>query len=347
MSMNHSYNKLLALLDEYHRLGIAEQIDYQKFYLYSLITHSTAIEGSTVTEIENQLLFDEGISAKGRSIQEQMMNLDLKAAYERSMQLASQHTDISVEMLKGLSALVMKNTGSEYHTLQGTFDSSKGDLRLLGVTAGVGGSSYMNYQKVPTKLEEFCKQLNERRNALLESDDIIEKYLLSFDAHFQLVTIHPWVDGNGRMSRLVMNHIQYEFGLIPSKIIKEDKAEYIQSLVDAREQETLAPYRDFMVEEHIRNLTREIESFKKSQASDPIKPSSDPINKFADPITEQLYQAILNDNTLNYAAYGKQIDVSEATVKRRLGELKKAGLIARVGSNKNGHWEIVGKEDEV
>ena len=347
MSMNHSYNKLLALLDEYHRLGIAEQIDYQKFYLYSLITHSTAIEGSTVTEIENQLLFDEGISAKGRSIQEQMMNLDLKAAYERSMLLASQHTDISVEMLKGLSALVMKNTGSEYHTLQGTFDSSKGDLRLLGVTAGVGGSSYMNYQKVPTKLEEFCKQLNERRNALLESDDIIEKYLLSFDAHFQLVTIHPWVDGNGRMSRLVMNHIQYEFGLIPSKIIKEDKAEYIQSLVDAREQETLAPYREFMVEEHIRNLTREIESFKKSQASDPIKPSSDPINKFADPITEQLYQAILNDNTLNYAAYGKQIGVSEATVKRRLGDLKKAGLIARVGSNKNGHWEIVGKEDEV
>ena len=70
----------MALLDEYHRLGIAEQIDNQKFYIYSLITHSTAIEGSTVTEIENQLLFDEGISAKGRSIQEQMMNLDLKNA---------------------------------------------------------------------------------------------------------------------------------------------------------------------------------------------------------------------------------------------------------------------------
>ena len=275
--MNVKYNKLLALLDEYHRLGIAEQIDYQKFYLYSLITHSTAIEGSTVTEIENQLLFDEGISAKGRSIQEQMMNLDLKNAYEHSMQMAAQHVDFSVDMLKGLSALVMKNTGSEYHTLQGSFDSSRGDLRLLGVTAGVGGSSYMNYQKVPAKLEEFCKQLNEQRKALLKSDDVVAKYLLSFDAHFQLVTIHPWVDGNGRMSRLVMNHLQYEFGLIPSKIIKEDKAEYIQSLIDAREQESLAPYRDFMVEEHIRNLTREIESFKKSQVSDPISSNSDPI----------------------------------------------------------------------
>ena len=102
-----------------------------------------------------------------------------------------------------------------------------------------------------------------------------------------------------------------------------------------------------MVGEHIRNLTREIESFKKSQLADPIKPSFDPISNFADPITEQLYQAILQDNTLNYAAYGKQIGVSEATVKRRLGELKKAGIIARIGSNKNGHWEIIGKEDEV
>ena len=50
--------------------------------MYSLITHSTVIEGSTVTEIENQLLFDEGISAKGRSVIEQLMNLDLKAVYE-------------------------------------------------------------------------------------------------------------------------------------------------------------------------------------------------------------------------------------------------------------------------
>lgn len=46
--------RLIQVLDEYKRLGIAEQIDYDKFYLYSLITHSTAIEGSTVTEIENQ-----------------------------------------------------------------------------------------------------------------------------------------------------------------------------------------------------------------------------------------------------------------------------------------------------
>ena len=56
-------DRLLRLLQQYQELGIAEQIDFEKFYLYSIITHSTAIEGSTVTEVEAQLLFDEGITS--------------------------------------------------------------------------------------------------------------------------------------------------------------------------------------------------------------------------------------------------------------------------------------------
>ncbi len=44
--------------------GSEDQVDYQKFYLYSIVTNSTAIEGSAVTEVENQLLFDEGITTQ-------------------------------------------------------------------------------------------------------------------------------------------------------------------------------------------------------------------------------------------------------------------------------------------
>lgn len=111
--------KILSLLAQFKKLGIDKQIDYDKFYLYSIITHSTAIEGSTVTEIENQLLFDEGISAKGRSMAEQLMNLDLKAAYEQSIAFAKNHNNITVEMLKQLSSLVLKNTGTSYQTALG------------------------------------------------------------------------------------------------------------------------------------------------------------------------------------------------------------------------------------
>lgn len=248
--MDKQINELLEVLKEYQELGISEQIDYQKFYLYSIITHSTAIEGSTVTEIENQLLFDEGITAKGKPMVEQLMNLDLKRAYEQSIRWAREHKPFTVEMLKNLSALVMRNTGSHYSTLMGEFDSSKGDLRLVGVTAGAGGRSYMDYRKVPMKLEELCNHINQRREALIKSPNAIDAYLLSFDAHNILVTIHPWVDGNGRMSRLIMNHLQFEFGLVPAKIIKEDKAQYIEALNESREEEAMAPFQEFMLKEH-------------------------------------------------------------------------------------------------
>ena len=112
------------IYEEYKQLGIDQQIDYAKFYLYSIITHSTAIEGSTVTEVENRLLFDEGIGAQ-KPLIEQMMNLDLKAAYEQGVIYAQQHTEYSVDMLCGLSELVMKNTGSEYSAMAGNFSAAK------------------------------------------------------------------------------------------------------------------------------------------------------------------------------------------------------------------------------
>lgn len=255
--------KILSLLTQFKELGIDQQIDYNKFYLYSIITHSTAIEGSTVTEIENQLLFDEGISAKGRSMTEQLMNLDLKAAYERSIVFAKSHSDISVDMLKKLSSIILKNTGTIYNTPLGEFSSANGDLRLLNVTAGTGGRSYMNYSKVPTKLAELCDNINQRRKSLSKTD-IIECYKLSFDAHFHLVTIHPWADGNGRMSRLLMNQLQFEFGIIPSNINKDRKAEYIEALIATRENDDIELFRNFMFEEHSRNLEQTIRNYQVS-----------------------------------------------------------------------------------
>ena len=89
------------------------------------------------------------------------------------------------------------------------------------------------------------------------------------------------------------------------------------------------------------NISKEIKEYKKSQENDLIKAVSDPIKSFSDPIKERLYQAVLKDGALNYAEYAAIIGASEATVKRRLGELKKDGFIIRVGSNKTGHWEIM------
>ena len=268
--MNINQKDFLNILEEHNRLAFQKQIDYNKYYLYSIITHSTAIEGSTMTEVDNQLLFDEGLTAKGKNIIEHNMNLDLKAAYERSIELAEGHTPFSIGILKQLAALVMRRTGGEIHGLNGLFDSSKGDLRLVNVTAGAGGKTYMNFQKVAYKMEEFCREVNERRKELLESPDIYEQYKLSFIAHLKLVTIHPWVDGNGRMARLIMNHLQNEFGLLQSKVLKENKDDYIKALKASQEKENEVPFLEFMFEEHAKNLQKEIENYKLSMENDEV-----------------------------------------------------------------------------
>ena len=327
--------QLTTLIERYKQLGIDSQIDYEKFYLYSIITHSTAIEGSTVTEIENQLLFDEGITAKGKPLAEQMMNLDLKRAYEESIRLAKNHTDITVDLLKALSRLVMQNTGSIYNTALGDFSSANGDLRLVNVTAGVGGRSYLSFQKVPARLQEFCEWLNVQRK---RSMTLLERYDLSFEAHYRLVTIHPWVDGNGRMARLVMNHIQFESGLIPSKVLKEDKGDYINALISTRETDD-SVFLDFMTGEMIKTLSSDIDAFLRSMGDGGEKPQ--PIGEKRPKSREKILQLLKVHPNYSARKLAEVIGITPKAVEKHLAKLKAKGLIKREGPDKGGYWTVL------
>ena len=332
--------ELERLVSRYRELGIESQIDYGKFYLYSIITHSTAIEGSTITEIENQIMFDQGVSLKGKSLEEQNMNLDLKSAYEKSLQLAKAHVPVTVEMLKELSALVMKNTGKEYRTALGDFSSAKGELRLLNVTAGVGGKSYMNYNKVPARLSELCAWLNEER-AGYSAKSISRLYEISFDAHYRLVTIHPWADGNGRMARLLMNQLQFEFGLIPAKILKEDREEYIKALVAARESGDLNIFRDFMTAVMVRNLTDDIKVYCESLGDDGERREKTVSGREKKTGSREKIIALLSeDGALTMAALARRIGITPKAVEKHIARLKTDGILERIGPDKGGRWRI-------
>lgn len=334
-------------LKAYLASGVEDQVDYQKFYLYSIVTHSTAIEGSTVTEIENQLLFDEGIAAKGRSLTEQMMNVDLKDAYLHAFRNAAENPTYTPQLLQQLSALVMRRTGSEYSTIAGHFDSSKGEFRLCNVSAGIGGRSYLAYNKVSQAVEDFCTWLNEELYKV-DKENIAACYRLSFEAHFRLVTIHPWVDGNGRTTRLVMNIIQRQLGLIPSIVRKEDKGEYIQSLVDSRENDDSAIAQDIMLRHHIANLNRRVSQYLEN---DTVNTQSDTVNDIVntnnDTVTglkkslQKVYMAILNNSEITHSEIMETLHISESTAKRATRDLKKLGYIAREGSDKTGKWVIL------
>ena len=334
-------------LKNYIASGVEDQVDYQKFYLYSIVTHSTAIEGSNVTEIENQLLFDEGIAAKGRSLTEQMMNVDLKDAYLYAFRIAADNPTYTPQLLQQLSALVMRRTGSEYSSIAGHFDSSKGEFRLCNVSAGIGGRSYLAYNKVPRAVDDFCRWLNEEI-ANADRANIAACYRLSFEAHFRLVTIHPWVDGNGRTTRLVMNMIQRQLGLIPSIVRKENKGEYIQSLVDSRENDDSIITQDVMLRHHIANLNRRVLQF---QENDTVNTQSDTVNDTAnannDIVTglkkslQKVYTVILNNPEITHSEIMETLHISESTAKRATRDLKKLGYISREGSDKTGRWIIL------
>lgn len=327
--------ELENIISKYRALGIDQQLDYDKFYLYSIITHSTAIEGSTITELENQIMFDNGIALKGKSLIEQNMNLDLKSAYERALVFARDHSDVTVQRLKELSALTMKNTGAEYHTVLGDFSSSNGDLRLLNVTAGVGGKSYMSFNKVPNKLNEFCIALNQqRKNA--KSMTVQALYDMSFDAHFNLVTIHPWADGNGRMARLLMNWLQFEYGLIPSRILASDKEDYIKALVETRENEDLSIFREFMTKTMVNHLSNEISAFEESIGEDlPL------INIEKQKTEDKIIEQLKSNPQHSAKTLADVIGITQKGIEKQLAKLKKQGKIERIGSAKGGSWKVL------
>ena len=342
---------LLKLLKQHKELGISEQIDYEKFYLYSIITHSTAIEGSTVTEVEAQLLFDEGITSSKRTMVEQMMNLDLKVAYEYGMQWIRKHEPITVEWLVTLASKVMARTGSEYHSLGGDFDASKGELRKLNVTAGIGGRSYMSYLKVPMALQAFCEELNRRRSEI-DPSDIAAVYDLSFWAHFELVTIHPWADGNGRTCRLLMNLLQMEYGVLPTKVLKEDKAEYIQALIDTREEENIEIFLNCMSRLHCQHLRYDIDQYLKSV--DAEMDSTTQKKGITTQKAQGTTQKTLNTTQKKILNYLKEHphatrkdmaavigDITEDGIKFNIGKLQQYGLLKREGGRKSGTWVVI------
>ncbi|MCR5658321.1 MAG: Fic family protein [Bacteroidales bacterium] len=336
---------LLRLLQQHKALGISDQIDYNKFYLYSIITHSTAIEGSTVTEVEAQLLFDEGITSSKRTVTEQMMNLDLKVAYEYGMQWIKRHEPITVDWLITLASKVLARTGSEYHSMGGDFSAAKGELRKLNVTAGAGGKSYMSYQKVPSRLVTFCEELNKKRQAI-DPSDVADIYDLSFWAHYELVTIHPWADGNGRTCRLLMNLLQMEYDVLPTKVLKEDKATYIQALIDTRENDDLNIFIDCMARLHLQHLKADIDQFVASTAQKMVdKPSlqQEMVDKWSiKPFLAAKLVDILafmsDKEEITTEAIIQQFGFTATTAKRYLRQLTSFGYLEAYGGNKNRHY---------
>jgi Fic family protein len=244
------------LVKEYKALNLHEIIDYDKFNHFAIVHHSTSIEGTTLTENETRLLLEEGVTPKGKPLEHSLMTKDHYNALLFILESAKNKVQCTTEFIKNVNAIVMKSTGNIYNTALGQVDATRGEFRKGNVSAG--GHYFISYDKVEKHTDLLVKKIQETMKASQRFSDLLK---LSFDVHFDLVSIHPFYDGNGRTSRLLMNYIQQYYDLPLAIVYKEDKSEYFTALQTSTEKEDLTPFRDFMTEQYKKYLLHEINQF--------------------------------------------------------------------------------------
>ena len=248
---------IISLIDKFQSLNLSAIIDFDKFNSYAITHHSTTIEGSTLTETETRLLLDEGITPAGKPLLHSLMVQDHYNALLFITKKAKEKTGITPEFIQQINAAVMKQTGSIYQTVFGELDAGKGVFRKGNVSAG--NTYFVGYEKVESLVKKLCDEVNKK---IIAASTTIEKLNICFDAHFDLVTIHPFYDGNGRTSRLLMNYLQLFFNLPLSIVFKEDKAVYFEALQQTRKEEDITIFQKFMYGQYAKYLQLEIEKFE-------------------------------------------------------------------------------------
>ncbi len=245
-----------ALALEYQTLSRG-MVDHVKYNYYAITHHSTAIEGSSLTEPQATDLLEFGKTAKNKPFEDHQMVVDHYKALQFTVNEAETRKMLSVELIQKIVSEVMKNTGGYVNTVMGTYDIAKGDFRLGTVRAG--SRTFPDYKKVPGMVQALCDEINKELTTVQTFRD---KCNLAFKVHFEFVSIHPFGDGNGRTSRLLMNYIQAYFNLPLSVVFKQDRIRYINALEASRTTSDITPFYHFMDCQYAKFLKKEIAALK-------------------------------------------------------------------------------------
>lgn len=251
------WEKLQILRQQYVDLRLDQVLDYEKFSMISIVYNSTKIEGCSLSESDTRVLLENDITAKGKPLSDHLMVKDHYAAFLFIKEQAKKKREISIPFIKEVASLVLKNTGGPVNSMYGSFNTSKGDLRLVQVY--VDKKYFPDFQKIESLLTQLIDNVNKRIDKV-SGNDVLK---LSADMHYNLVNIHPFGDGNGRTSRLMMNYIQLYHDEPLIKIFTEDRTDYIDALNQTDEKEDISIFRDFICKQQIKFYKHEIEKYGK------------------------------------------------------------------------------------
>lgn len=162
---------------------------------------SNRIEGNTLTLMETDLVINKGLTISGKSMREHLEAINHKEAIEYVKYLVDKNTVLNQRELLTIHNLILRGVNPEY----------AGKYRNVPVS--ISGSLHMPPQPflVPKLMEEYFNWYEQNRLHL-------HPVVLAAEMHERLVTIHPFVDGNGRTSRLIMNLILLQHGYVIANI---------------------------------------------------------------------------------------------------------------------------------
>ena len=188
-------------------------------HLYDLeLTYtSNAIEGNTLTALETTLVIEKGITVGGKPLRDHMEAIDHYDAIRFVRDLARQDAPLTSATVRELHSLVVQRSRPE---LAGRY----AQLPRYVLTDAGQRHHFPSPAEVPALMGDFGAALRAAGNA---PDD-------AFALHRELVTIHPFDDGNGRTARLLMNLVLLRGGYPPVAIRPEDRLAYLRALQTAQ-----------------------------------------------------------------------------------------------------------------
>ncbi len=211
--MQEIYHKIeanKAKLDEL--LKIAQNRDVINKWLKTELAYtSNAIEGNTLTRRETALVIEEEITSSPKPINDYLEARNHAKAYEYILELAEKKTIPTESIILNLHKII----------LSGIDDLNAGFYRAVRVRISGSQTVLPNPLKVPELMQDFAKWLADCQDNPVRT---------AIETHYRLVSIHPFIDGNGRTARLLMNLILTENGYAPIIIRPIDRRRYLSSL---------------------------------------------------------------------------------------------------------------------
>ncbi|XDB59102.1 PREDICTED: adenosine monophosphate-protein transferase FICD isoform X1 [Capra hircus] len=185
---------------------------------YHHIYHTVAIEGNTLTLSEIRHILETRYAVPGKSLEEQNEVIGMHAAM----------TYVNTTLLSRVGSVSIGDVLEIHRRVLGYVDPVEAG-RFRATQVLVGHHIPPHPQEVEKQMQEFVQWLN--------SEDAMNLHPVEFAAlaHYKLVYIHPFIDGNGRTSRLLMNLILMQAGYPPITIRKEQRSEYYHVLEVANE----------------------------------------------------------------------------------------------------------------